>query len=190
MKKKKLGIDAVLNEQRELLGVSVHWLCTGFLQEVKANGNDENSNIYQIEDLSSSRLGVIRSKGKKVKCPTDGRMGASYVDCLKGKKNVGPANAMLSYGWSNTVGDIIHTLVNHCISNGLNPKRTYFWICCLCNNQHRVVSKRNSEMDSNSDDEDKVENQFDEFHEIFKRTVTDINNVVALMSPWNEPICK
>ena len=157
--------------------MSLHWLKTGFLTEVKAYGKDETSNIYQIEDLSSSTHGVIRQKGENVTSPKDGRMGAAYVECLTGKNNVGPANVMLSYGWSNSIGDIIDTLEYYCKSNNLSSKRTYFWICCLCNNQHRVVS---ADMNSSR--------AFDEFHSIFSSTVTSINNVVALMAPWNKPI--
>ena len=129
-------------------GVSVHWLKHGFLQEVQKAGHTENATIYQIEDLTKQQeeeYGVIRTKGAHIHCPRDGRIGAAYVDCLEGADQVGPANRMLSYSWAYTVGGIVHTLEDYCISNDLDPKRVYVWICCLCNNQHRVVEKKRQE---------------------------------------------
>lgn len=164
-------------------GVSVHWLKNGLLEEVKARKDlSENSNIYEIEDLSSKDCGVIRSKGKNVVCPRDGRTGAAYVDCLDGKDNVGPATVMLSYGWGYRINDIVDTLLDYCTYSNLDPKRTYVWICCLCNNQHRVVEARNSK--NKNQDED----TFEEFQRVFHDRVVDIGNVVALLCPWNEPI--
>ncbi|CAB9520303.1 expressed unknown protein (Partial), partial [Seminavis robusta] len=123
------------------LGVSVHWLQTGFMEEVQAAGFDESATIYNIEPT------VIREKGKDTTCPVDGRIGASYAHalllrCLEQNNEksvvVGPANFMLSYGWRYAVRDIVETLVDFCQSSSLDPKDTYIWICCLCNNQHRV----------------------------------------------------
>lgn len=163
-------------------GVSVHWLQTGFMEEVKSTkGLSENSNIYQIENLSSDTNGVIRSKGEDVLCPFDGRMGAAYVECLDGEDNVGPANVMLSYGWRYEIKDIVDTLVDYCKSSVLDPKRTYIWICCMCNNQHRVVESR-------KDTTKKTEDTFDEFQTIFHDRVVGIGHIVALMTPWEKPV--
>lgn len=159
------------------LGVSVHWLNTGFIEEVEKYGKTVNSKIYEIEDLRGPN-GLIRQKGENVVCPRDGRLGAAYVDCLQGEDNVGTANVMISYGWGNEIGDIAFTLNDHCRSNGIDPKRTYIWICCLCNNQHRVAE----------DNKSGKEVPFEEFEKIFKDKVVGINNIVALMAPWNEPI--
>ena len=85
---------------------------------------------------------------------------------------------MLSYSWGNTVEDIIDVLQLYCLRNSLDPKRTYVWICCLCVNQHRVV-------------ENKLNGKnvpFDEFRSVFKSRVREIKNVVALLSPWREPL--
>ena len=78
---------------------------------MKEAGKDETSSIYDIEDLrKKTDFGVIRSKGATILCPRDNKIGAAYVDCLKGKDNVGPANRMLSYVWAYTVGDIVTCL--------------------------------------------------------------------------------
>jgi len=159
-------------------GVSVHWLIEGLLVEVKDAGFDQAAPIYKLEDLSDPKCGVIRRKGKDIVCPRDGKIGAAYVDCLKGEDNVGPANIMLSYGWGNAIGDIVDTLVDFCKCNHLEIKRTYIWICCLCNNQHRVAENKKSG----------IEVEFEEFRDIFGSCVTGIGNVIAMMSPWNKPI--
>jgi len=108
------------------------------MEEMRSSGLPEDSTVYQVEDLDSAQHGIIRQKGADVVCPRDGKQGAAYVDCLQGAKNVGPANVMLSYCWSYTVLDIVKTLEEYCEAKELDPKETYAWICCLCNNQHRV----------------------------------------------------
>ncbi len=159
-------------------GVSVHWLNTGFLKEVEDYGKLPSSKIYEIENLHDETNGLIRQKGQDVICPRDGRVGAAYVDCLRGEDHVGPANIMLSYGWGNQIGDVAHTLLDHCQANDLDPKRSYVWICCLCNNQHRVAE----------DIRLGKEVPFPEFEAIFRDKVLGIGNIVALMAPWNDPI--
>ncbi len=159
-------------------GVSVHWLNGGFLKEVEDYGKDPTSSkIYEIENLRGEN-GLIRLKGQNTICPRDGRLGAAYVDCLEGEDNVGKANVMLSYGWGNLIGDVALTLMDHCNTNELDPKRTYVWICCLCNNQFRVAENRKLGR----------EVPFEEFEAIFRTKVLGINNIVALMAPWNDPI--
>lgn len=162
-------------------GVSVYFLRNGFMEEVKSTeGLSEISNIYEIENLSSKECGVIRSKGKEVICPRDGRLGAAYVDCIDGQDNVGPANLMLSYGWRYAIKDIVDTLEDYCDGANLDTKRTYVWICCLCNNQHRVVESLTSG--------NKQEDTFDQFQQTFHDRVVDIGHVVAMMYPWRNPI--
>ena len=163
------------------LGVSVHWLSTGFISDIESHGLTRNNNIYQIEDLRSPKNGVIRSKGKKVICPHDGKIGAAYVDCLEGKDNVGPATLMLSYGWRYSVSDIVDTLLDYCNASNLDTKNTFVWICCLCVNQHRVVENKNSSEKSSED-------TFETFQKIFHDRVVSIGHVVALMSPWESPV--
>lgn len=124
--------------------------------------------IYDIVDC------VIKEKGRNEKCPRDGRLGAAYVNCLSGEDHVGKANVMISYGWGNTVEDICAVLVKYCNDNKLDVKRTYVWICCLCNNQFRV------------DEQSDV--PFEEFEQIFEDKVVGIKNIVSLMSPWNSPV--
>jgi tetratricopeptide (TPR) repeat protein len=161
-------------------GISVHYLKTQFLREVKeTEGLNEKSKIYEIEDLRWAKHGVIRSKGASKLCPQDKKtVGAAYSDCLNGADNVGLATFMLSYTWSYRICDIIDTLVAHCESNkDMDQKRTYVWICCLCNNQHRVYEDKKNGGNV----------PFDKFHEIFRTNVVNIGHVVAMMFPWDNP---
>jgi tetratricopeptide (TPR) repeat protein len=161
------------------LGVSVYWLQHGLLEvEVKDAGLDQSSRIYELENLSSDVHGVIRRKGQERICPHDGRLGAAYVDCLSGQDNVGPSTIMLSYGWGNSIGDIVDALVDYCHRCNLDHKCTYVWICCLCNNQHRVAERKKLG----------EEISFEEFESIFGDRVQNIGHVVAIMAPWRQPV--
>lgn len=173
------------SNEKKPLGISIHCLQNTLLKEVlETEGLDENSTIYEIENLDSiDTMGVIRKKGAHVTCPHDGLVGASYIDCLTDIDDVGPSTFMLSYGWAYTIGDIVDTLVEYCKSNDLDEKRTYVWICCLCNNQHRIAQKRKRIIDSGLQHEDN--DTFQEFHDIFHSRVTDIGHVIAMVSNLN-----
>lgn len=110
------------------------------MTEVKNAGFDETTKMYEIEDLRNiDEVGAIRKKGLGAMCPIVGHMDASYVHCLTQVDHVGRETIMLSYAWAYTIGDIVDTLVLHCETEKLDPKRTYIWICCLCVNQHMIV---------------------------------------------------
>jgi len=159
------------------LGISVHYLQTQFMEEVCEAGLQETSKIYEIENLQNEEPGVIRTKGLSIVSPIDNKIGAAYVHCLKGDDHVGEANFMLSYTWDYTIGDIIDTLDSYCMSNSLDPRRTYIWICCLCVNQHRVFEQKKSGMLVPSD----------VFFNEFQSRVIGIGHVLAMMAPWKEP---
>jgi tetratricopeptide (TPR) repeat protein len=76
------------------------------------------------------------------------------------------------------VDEIIDVLDQFALRRGLDPKKTYVWICCLCNNQHRVFerSKKNEVV------------PFEKFQAIFKAQVMGVDSIVALMSPWHKSL--
>jgi hypothetical protein len=158
------GKDDEDNDEKELSlknGVSVHYLEHVLLQEVK----DEDSDL----DINTA----IRRKGTNVICPRDNQLGAAYVDCIHGKDFVGQANVMLSYSWDYSIPEVVMTLVAKCKGDNRDPKRTYLWIDCLCNNLHRF--------DENSSV------SFDEFRDNFFNTVTRAGTVWSLISIWDNP---
>jgi hypothetical protein len=163
-------------EVLEKCGVSVYHLKTVFLPKAQQyvwenkeiTKHPDDANIYDVCD------GVIKAQGKYVRSPRDNMIGAAYVDCLVGSDHVGEANVMLSYGWLNKVRDIVSVLEKYCSQSDQDPKRTYVWICCLCNNQYRIQ------------DNDSV--IFEDLQKVFQDKVIGIGNIVALMSPWNDPI--
>ena len=81
-----------------LRALSVHYLKTGFLNEVRRAGFTSNSPVYVIENLKGPQ-GVIRRKGQDIKCPVDGRPEAAYVHCVEGEDNLGQVTHMLNYSW-------------------------------------------------------------------------------------------
>jgi len=168
----------------DFLAPSVYHLQTTLFDEIKEAGLDgENCTIYDIENLrDKENFGVIRSKGKDVVCPIDGQTGCAYVHAIGGgeedtsiniKDHVGTANYMLSYAWGYKYKDIVDTLVKFCEDSDLNTKKTFVWICCLCNNQHRIGNQKVV--------------AFEEFQEIFQTRVKGIRNILAMMTPWNNP---
>eukprot|EP00978_Attheya_sp_CCMP212_P024765 scaffold78425_cov26-Attheya_sp.AAC.1 len=161
---------------KDLVGVSVYYLQNIFLKEVEAAGLSRDSTIYDLENLNGP-AGLIRKKGVDVVCPIVNTRGAAYVHCLEGADNVGGATHMLSYTWGYKIGDIVDTLVDVCRQQRLEPKRTYFWICFLCINQHSVV--RDSKHGKN------VLTQV--FLEAFECRVSGIGRIVCMMAPWNAP---
>jgi len=167
----------------DLLGVSVHYLQHDFMEEVRAAGLDEQAAIYQIENLQAPKesMGIIRRKGAHIVSPVDGKLGASYVHCLTEKDHVGVATHMISYTWGYSIGDIIDTLVDYCLTQNLDPKNTYVWICCLCVNQHRVI-----ELQEQARSGAKADSSVDFFAE-FGARVTGVGHVLAMMAPWNDP---
>jgi hypothetical protein len=121
-------------------------------------------------------LGIARRKGPNIRSPVDGRMGASYVHCLEGEENVGPATHMLSSTWSYEFGDILGALYEFCEAHGLDPKRTYIWMDVLCVNQHRVVEAKHQGGTGLMN-----------FEESFPDQLRRIGHMLAMMSPWNNP---
>jgi len=163
--------NSALNDL-ELLGISVHYLSTTLLQEVKDAGYYRNSKIYEIEEH------VIRGKGTEIVCPVDKCSGAAYVHCLSDVDDVGKSNIMLSYAWGYEVGDIVDTLVGYCDDEKLDLKRTYVWICCLCINQHRVQQDRAR----------KINVPFGKFRATFESRVRNIGHILPMMAPWEKPV--
>jgi len=162
-------------------GVSVHHLKHVLLEEVnKTPGLGKTSTIYNLEDWTSPDCGIIRQKGEDKSDPIDGRMGASYVDSLSGKDNVGPANLMLSYTWGYEIADIVTTLDEFCRSNKRDPKATYVWMCFLCINQHRVF-------ELNQKGEISDDSTFAQFKKTFEDRVINVGEVICMMSPWHDP---
>eukprot|EP00931_Biecheleriopsis_adriatica_P034170 TRINITY_DN19766_c0_g1_i1.p1 TRINITY_DN19766_c0_g1~~TRINITY_DN19766_c0_g1_i1.p1 ORF type:complete len:755 (-),score=191.37 TRINITY_DN19766_c0_g1_i1:8-2272(-) len=153
-----------------LRGISVDYLCTTFLAEVAGAGLEPTARVYEIEPL------VIRAKSPSASCPRDSRSGLAYIDCLC-EGEAGLSTHMLSYTWVYRVGDIADSLELFCRAMSLRPTDTFFWICCLCINQHRVKEAQAK----------KEVVPFEQFKEEFGSRVASIGHVVALMSPWNDP---
>lgn len=154
-----------------LRGVSPDYCLTTLLKEVEAAGLSRDAAVYEIEPL------VIRAKGSDLKCPRDGQIGAAYVDCIHGEDAAGFSTHMLSYTWGYSIGDIAECVNAHCVRSGFDPKRCYFWICCLCINQHRVQSAKAIGATI----------PFAEFRMHFGETVEGVGRVVAMMAPWRKP---
>lgn len=155
----------------EFRGISIGYLGAEFMSEVRFVGHSKDCRVYDIKE------DVIMAKGMGVSCPRDDRPGAAYVDCIHGADAAGLATFMLSYTWGYVVQDIVDALKQHSADAGLDPRKTYVWICCLCINQHRVKEAK---------EEGRVI-PFEEFKLAFGKRVSGIRQVVALMT-WSSPM--
>ena len=162
-------------------GISVFWLQTTFLIEVKVYGKDKTSSLRELEDLNDEP-GMIRQKGENITCPRDRNFGTAYADCLVGEENVGEANIVIlhSRSWGNTVGDLVDTLVDYCAREELDPKRTYVWIDILCNNLHRIVKRKSTGKWKAAD---AFEDTLQRTRMMCKKDV----KILACISPWYKP---
>ena len=164
-------------------GVSIHFLNTTFRTEATSYINTttidpKTATFYDLEDLQDPIYGLFRQKGANATCPRDGKEGAAYIDCLAGEDKTGPSDYMLSYGWGNSVFDIIDALVDFCEVRNMDMRRTYIWMCCIYNNQHRLAIEV----------AEKEKLSFSDAASIFRSGVIGIKNVIAFLSPWRKPV--
>ena len=108
-------------------------------------------------------------------CPRDGNMGAAYVDTLAGKDVAGKSTALLSYSWKYRMEEIINALADWTSGGGRAPKRTYFWICSFCLNQHGV----NGLPRGGSTPEELARGFYDR--------IVGIGRIVPMLDPWDDP---
>lgn len=154
-----------------LRACSIFYLRTEFCKEVESIGKTLASHIYELDEP------LIRAKGANMICPRDGRLGAAFVDTIRGKDFVGRANHMLSYTWQYTVNCISSSLEAWCLQHAKQPQQTYVWTCFIGINQHRVQESRSSGCDI----------PFEEFAAEFSSRISRIGHVIALMEPWRAP---
>eukprot|EP00435_Cladocopium_sp_Y103_P061212 s755_g22.t2 len=146
---------------------------TEFCKEVESIGKSRASHIYELDEP------LIRAKGANMICPRDGRLGAAFVDTIRGKESrlhrsmldfVGRANHMLSYTWQYTVSCISSSLEAWCLQHAKQSQRTYVWTCFMGINQHRVQAGKTLPQSS-----------------AVASAALDARHVIALMEPWRAP---
>lgn len=150
--------------------LSVSFLSSCFLEDLSVQLGEK---VHEIEPR-------IRAAGADVVCPRSGDaklVGAAYVDVAK-DEHAGRATCMLSYTWQYEVHVIVDALIAYCKRSRLSPEAVRVWICALCVNQWRVKESlaRGEQV------------PFDEFRETFYDKVTKIRTILALLSPWQEPL--
>lgn len=156
-------------------GVNVAYLQGRFQQDFACVlEHKADAKVYDIEprirELTADTVCPRPCLGKR-------RNGCAFVDWL-GDTHAGRSTIMLSYGWGYEVRVINSALQNYCDDNNLDPSSTFIWICCLCINQHRVKEAAAAEENV----------AFDDFRREFSDRVRGIGHVVALLSPWNDPL--
>jgi len=162
--------------QSAMLGISVHFLQTVFAREVEEEFGSTDVNYYEV----NKRLLVgEKSKGLQVRCPRDGKLGASYVDAVheSSPESTAPATIMLSWSWGYSVRIVVGALSRWCRTSGLDPKQVFVWQCALCNNQFRVQERRSrGEWES-----------FETFKHMFETRMDHTKRILSPMAPWDSP---
>lgn len=162
-------------EESLVLGVSVSFLISDFLNEVEHRfGPGADPNYYAINNVM---LFGHLARGFGMTCPRDGLLGCSYVDSLD-RQHAGPATVMLSWCWQYTVRTVVTALARWCERSGGDTNQTFVWQCALCNNQFRIQENMAQGLTE----------PFDVFREVFEMRVRTIGHVLALLSPYGNPI--
>jgi tetratricopeptide (TPR) repeat protein len=165
------SIRCIPESSSPIEGISVHALKHTFLQgEVLDAGLSKDATFHQVWES--------KTKDTNKNCES----GQTYIDCLKGKENIGPAKVMLSYNWENdSIGDIVETLMEFCESNSRDPKDTYVWIDYLCMDQHVTDKKAHNGQQLS----------FEDFSKVIQKLFSSMDVVVSILSPpiSNESMC-
>mmetsp|Transcript_176665 Transcript_176665/g.566497 ORF Transcript_176665/g.566497 Transcript_176665/m.566497 type:complete len:528 (+) Transcript_176665:122-1705(+) len=155
--------------------LSVHYLCTEFVELVweadLAGSGSCSSSMQEIEEH------VVQLYGSSHVCPRDGRLGCAFVDLVESENCAGAATHMLSYTWGYSLQSITDALSTYCARSGLDPQRTYVWMCVFCINQFRVRESKAAGHDVS----------FEDFSSEFSNRVQNIGHVLSLMEPWQAP---
>ena len=108
-------------------------------------------------------------------CPRDREMGCAYADTLSRKDDASKATALLSYTWGYRFAEVIAALETWTTSGARAPKRTYFWICSFCLNQHGV------------DGLPRGGSSPMELARGFYDRIVGIGHVIPMLEPWDNP---
>jgi len=143
--------DEVPPSEIELQAPSIFHLAGTFLDGVRhayADAIDDperkKSCAESVEETAVWSMVELYAKpaGASVVCPRDGALGCAYVDTLHGDDDVGSATALLSYGWANNVNNVVEALSHWSTRHDHDPKRSYIWICSLCESVPMLRSPR------------------------------------------------
>eukprot|EP00041_Stephanoeca_diplocostata_P031082 m.959446 g.959446 ORF g.959446 m.959446 type:complete len:1169 (-) comp23882_c0_seq47:1609-5115(-) len=163
-------IDKNVDENSAL---SVHHLCTVLrpqcLKELENTAStDESITPNSIAHMVS---GYIKPLTRTKKTSYLKHVVANFqnivADAEDPADHYGRATAMLSYTWGYQFLDVIQSIQSWASSSGLDPKRTYVWICSLCVNQHNLPSNPAA---------------------TFEQRIVSIGTLLPLLSPWNDPV--
>lgn len=149
----------------EELGVSVFFLETTLQAEIR-DSSELDANLRTIEES------ILKKKGSQTLCPRDGKLGASYVDCLDGPENVGKANLILNFDDRSEIQVVLQSLARYCEDHNLEKKETYVWTSCLCENLWRtrgITSK-------------------DQLRDEIGKKIVKADRHLYVISPWNNPL--
>ena len=115
-------------------------------------------------------------------CPRDREIGCAYVDTLRSKDDAGKATALLSYAWGYKFAEVIAALETWTVSTGCNPKRTYFWVCSFCLNQHGINGLPRGDNIDPSDPRAAAR-----LAKGFYDRIVGIGRILPMLEPWDSP---
>ena len=116
-------------------------------------------------------------------CPHDGEMGCAYVDTLSRKDNAGKATALLSYAWGYKFAEVLAALETWTTSTSRDPKRTYFWVCSFCLNQHGTNGLLRGDDVDPSDPKAAASRLAKGFYD----RIVGIGRILPMLEPWDNP---
>ena len=129
------------------LGLSMHYLCNSFLEDMSSIGIEETTSLYEVEIAISRSQQTLRRKWNQPK-NFNGKRKPSYIDYLKGTKNVGNANLLLSCDEECQICDLVGVAEEYISDRDSDSREIFIWIRNLCQEQLVRPTKRPSTVET------------------------------------------
>lgn len=169
--------ETIISKQdSEVLGVSVAWMETGFLDALDAVfGAHADPDYHSLAErllTGPSGLGAGRI------CPRDGALHCSYVDALD-SRYTGRSTVMISAPLEHSVRDVVGSISSWCKENALDSSQTYVWQCSMCNNLYRTGAREQETLHNAAQAS---------YVELLEKRLRAIGRVLVFLSPWQKPV--
>lgn len=129
------------------LGLSMHYLCHSFLEDMSSIGIKETTSLHEVEIAISRSQQTLRRKWKQPK-NFSGKQKPSYIDYMKGTKNIGNANFLLSCDEECQLCDLVRAVEEYISGRDSDSREIFIWIRNLCQEQSVKHTKRPSTVET------------------------------------------
>ncbi|CAJ1347146.1 unnamed protein product, partial [Effrenium voratum] len=163
--------DDIRKEQSLQAGVGVAYLIGDFMASAFKATRVQDPTFHDLKHIFF--LGEKKIGADKI-CPRDGKLGCAFVDTLP-RQHRQKCTHFLSWSWAYTVRQVRSGLDFWIESSGLDPGKTFLFMCFFVNNQYRLLVGKD-------------QHGADDLNLIFEGNLCRIGKMVALLDNWQEPV--